>query len=194
MSSLPRFLSHEIAERREAVARIFVEHPDLREIQNDLDHRLRHGPVRSAVKLALLVGESGCGKTTLIRDFVARKNRAGGPRVLYALLPVPCTIKGTTSELLRRLGDPLCDRTSTTSRNTARIVHQLHEQDIRLLIIDETQHLIDHDRDKILRQTTDWIKTLLDEARTPVLCVGLPNSLDVIKSNKQLERRTNKVI
>ena len=192
--AMSRFSEQEIAQRQADIAKIYVDHAQLQLIRMELEHRSRYGALGSHGKLTMLIGESGCGKTVTVEAFVAMRNRDPQSRVLCVRLPVPCTIKSVTSETLRQLGDPLCDRNSTASRNSARIIHQLTEQGIRLFIIDEFQHLIDHDRDKVLRQTTDWLKTLLDAAGVPVVCVGLPNSLEVIRSNRQLERRTTKVI
>lgn len=189
----PRFSQKEISERRAVIGGIFVDHPQLKCVHKDLANQLRYGTEGSAAKLTMLLADSGCGKTTAILDFVGKAKKGGRSDVLYISLPVPCTIKGMTCEMLRRLGDPLWDRTSTVSRNSFRIIHQLREQKLRLLIIDEFQHLIDHDRDRVVHLTTDWLKTILDEAGVPVVCVGLPKSIEVIRANAQLERRTSKV-
>lgn len=194
MRDTPRFSEREIAERQAAVARVFVDHAQLECIRNHLDRLMHQRSVGTSARLTLLLANTGCGKTSAIQDFLAQSEGDFRTKALYVSLPVPCTIKAMTSEMLRQLGDPLCDRNTTASRNSFRIIHQLKQQGKLLLIIDEFQHLIDHDRDKVQRQTTDWLKTLLDRAGVPVVCVGLPNSLEIIRSNSQLERRTTKVI
>jgi GTPase SAR1 family protein len=193
MNHRPRFQESEIAARLKAISQVFVDHAELASIRSALRNQMRYGISGRSAKLMLFLAEAGCGKSTLIRDFIAQEQGRTPPDLLYVSLPVPCTIKGMTSEMLRRLGDPLCDRSTTATRNSFRIVHQLQHQNKRLIIIDEFQHLIDHDRDRVLRLATDWLKTLLDEAGVPVVCVGLPNSIEIIRSNKQLERRTTKV-
>jgi hypothetical protein len=194
-----RFDDGEIAKRIAGAQSIFVDYSETIRVREEIATRLHFGLGGVCARLTLFIGPTGCGKSAVIKDYLVERASAdcGSSRnapILYVSLPRPCTIKGMTSAILEALGDPLCYQTSTTWKNSSRITHQLREQQYSLLIIDEFQHLIDLDRGKVHLQATDWLKTLLDNAGVPVICVGMPNSVDVIRQNPQLTRRTTRVI
>ncbi|MDP3273090.1 MAG: ATP-binding protein [Bosea sp. (in: a-proteobacteria)] len=149
----------------------------------------------SAARLTVLCAPSGAGKTRTIERIMKELNdNALGHKVLHVPLPPQCAIKAMTAEFLRALGDPLADRVSTAARNTARIVQRVQELRFKLIVIDEFQHLLDRDSNRIASASTDWLKSMLDRAAVPVMCVGLPETLTILRSNEQLERRMTKVI
>ena len=193
-----RFTDGEIVQRSAAIAAIMVTYSQVQMVEAALHDRILMGVGGHSARLALLLAESGCGKTTAIESFTSKTNAdpayAGVPRpVLKVRLPAPCNIKSMTTTLLDGLGDPLAHQTSTIPRNTSRIVQQLGNQGVRLMIIDEFQHLSEN-RKANPAELTDWLKVLLDAARIPVCCVGLPTALAVVMSNTQLARRTSRVI
>ena len=195
---MARFSQSVIAGRFAAIQDIMVSYGQVEMVENALRQRMLMGVGRQSARLALLLAESGCGKTTAIRSFMAAvaldASYAGVPRaVLCVSLPVPCTIKSMTSRLLEGLGDPLAHQTSTVDRNSSRIILQLRNQGVRMIVIDEFQHLSEQAKTPH-SELTDWLKALLDQAGVPVCCVGLPSAQSVIMSNTQLARRTSRVI
>jgi len=196
-----RFTQDEIDARKAKIENIYIDHSQCRMVRQQLKSRLKSGtlPAGPAAKLTLLMADTGTGKSSTIEDFIRQTcpgseiNAPDSP-ILYVSLPMPCTIKGMTEEILEALGDPLSQCTSTASRNSNRIIKIMTARKLRLFIIDEFQHLIDSDRSKILHATTDWLKVLLDKAKIPVVCVGLPNAIQIINSNAQLERRVTRYI
>lgn len=193
-------LEHEDALRIEKLGHIFVEHRQTYAVTQELEW-LHTGPKKSwGGTLTLLMGDSGSGKTTIVHRYTERYppslSEHGTTRpVLYVRLPRPCSIKTMASAILNELGDPYAERSNrTTNLLTSRIVTQLRGQGVGLLIIDEFQHLIDPDRDRVQKEAADWIKVLLDEAKIPVVCVGMPKSVNILAANTQLNRRTAKRI
>jgi type II secretory pathway predicted ATPase ExeA len=196
-----RFTQDQIDERKARIENIYIDHEQSRSVRQKLKTRLKSGtlPAGPAAKLTLLTAETGTGKSSTIEDFIRQTCPGSGinsseSSILYVSLPMPCSIKGMTEEILEALGDPLSQCTSTASRNSTRIIKIMTARKLRLFIIDEFQHLIDSDRSKILHATTDWLKVLLDKAKVPVVCVGLPNAIQIINSNAQLERRVTRYI
>ncbi len=201
MTKAAKYISRDdIRKRLEAIGKIFIQHDETKRTFKELRNRLDFHTSGSCSKLTLMLAPSGAGKTSAIKDFRTQQMIAAGgldidaTDILYASLPPDCTIKAMTERLLVALGDPLPSHLSTASRNSNRIVQLITGKGYRLVIIDEFQHLIDADRAKVAAVTTDWLKDVLDRTNTPVVCVGLPRAIQVIRSNEQLERRTTKII
>jgi len=203
MMSAPvrRYTDEHIAEARVSVTKIFVYYKQTNEVLDEFLRRFRAGAaasktdLSSSARLTVLCAPSGTGKTATIEQIIyGLNNNAQGHRVLHVPLPPQCAIKAMTAEFLRALQDPLADRISTTARNTARIVQRVQEGCFKLIVIDEFQHLLDRDSNRVASISTDWLKSMLDRAGVPVMCVGLPETLAILRSNEQLERRMTKII
>ena len=193
----PRFTKEEIAVRKAGVQSILVEHDQLRRVEDELEMRILVGGGTGAARLAMLVAPSGCGKSTTVKQAKARLERM--PRIaghsalpiLYCSMPAKCSIKTMTTALLQALGDPKADKHGSAGMNSLRIIDLLRNLQVRLVILDEFQHLLSAVNE---REVTDWLKEVLDGAGVPVVCVGLNSSLTVINRNEQVRRRTSKLI
>ena len=62
---------------------------------------------------------------------------------------------------------------------------------IQMVILDELQHVIDPDSEKILKRVSNLLKELINGLQIPIIMVGLPESLAVLTSNRQLGRRVS---
>lgn len=204
---MTRFTDGQITARLCQIEEIYIETAITSKARVELTRRLAsHDASRQArrkPKLTWLLAPSGVGKTTLVETFVADINTPiPGPlqhhdqdcRVLYINLPTPCTIKAMTVEILDGLQDPLSHKHSSTGDNTGRIRALVAERKIRLIILDEFQHLIDPERDKVITSSAQWLKRTIDVTRVPVVCVGLPDSVRIYSQDKQIQRRTTKII
>ncbi len=141
----------------------------------------------------LIKGESGVGKSTLIRRYVERypryRHRCGARvPVFYSSLPAIATIKGVVAKLISDLGDPLATRGSTVQQ-TNRFAHLMRECKVELLILDEFQHLVDARSPKKLSNVADWLKSLINDTHIPVILLGMPWCSDLLRQNPQLQRR-----
>jgi Cdc6-like AAA superfamily ATPase len=141
----------------------------------------------------LITGESGVGKTTLCKKYVERYPRIDLTEktkvpVLLARIPFPATPKNLVTVLLAELGDPLSDKGTTFSK-TKRLFKLLKECEVELIILDEFQHFIDRDSDKVLNTISDWLKQLINESKLPIVLVGLSESIKILEANSQLRRR-----
>lgn len=171
----------------------------LEELRFRLDYALKDSSTSysknlASARLSTVTADSGAGKSTLIQNFLKQvEERQGDNRGILAVsLPAPCTIKTMTVAFLERLGDPIAHKVSATAAsNTMRIINLLKARAIRMIIIDEFQHLLDLDRNTVRQETTDWLKSMLDQSGAEIVCVGLPNTIQVVQSNPQLERRTS---
>lgn len=182
-------------ERKALVERIYVGHPHAKKLLEEIDYCRTHSKVAAEPDGMLITGAQGMGKTTLWRRYASRFPRTktdGG--VIVPVLPVgiqaPATPKSLVTVLLSALGDPACERGSIAAQ-TLRLYSYLEKCQTELLILDEFQHFIDRDSSKILKTISDWLKMLMNEAKLPIVLIGMPVSVRVLDAggNEQLKRR-----
>jgi energy-coupling factor transporter ATP-binding protein EcfA2 len=186
------------AEQRARVAQlkaIYVEYDQTVAVTRRIRQLMAVGGLGNDASISLLTGESGVGKSTVIEAFAAAnppRRSAEGVERPVALQPLftPCTVKAMVVGGLEALEVPCSDRSTLSSLHRL-WVHHLREQDVRLIIADEVQHLLEPGRDRLIHQVADYLKTLLNETRIPILCVGLPSAEMILQENPQLERRSD---
>ncbi len=144
----------------------------------------------------LLVGNTGSGKTTILKTYLQlypRKDTDEGSTVpiIYTLIPPPASVKGLVEAMLKKLGDPLFDK-GTTTKQTSRLYDLLAACQVELIILDEFHHFIDRESNKVLVNVCDWLKSLIINTKIPIILIGLPVSEDILEvDNWQLSRRFN---
>lgn len=183
----------DIHERRLSLEKLRILHPRFKALINEIG-RCHALSVEAAEPRCMVIhGRSGAGKSTLIGAYAEKAPPVqveDGVRipVLVATIPVPATMITMATELLVKLGDPMADR-GTLNTKTLRLKKLLLACSVKIIILDEFQHFIDRDSDKVLRTVSDWLKTLITETRIPVVLTGLSTSLKVLEANEQLRRR-----
>jgi hypothetical protein len=140
-----------------------------------------------------IVGESGGGKTTIISHFASlhqRIDHTWGVEVPVLLAKVPSrpTVKSLADTLLYALGDPFWSSGNTVSKSI-RLREIFKRCHVRLLALDEFQHFVDVRRASIPNDVADWLKEQVEEAKLPIVVLGLERCLEVLKQNEQLRRR-----
>ncbi|WP_428249813.1 TniB family NTP-binding protein [Ferrovibrio sp.] len=171
-----------------------VIHTDkLQEIHRRFDHARALSKIAAEPYCSLVVGESGAGKSSIIREYLRQHRPSRQPDgmiipVLSVTTPSQATMGSVASAFLAALGDPLPDKGNIDSR-TRRIRKLLKQCQTEIVILDEFQHFIDRDREKVLFTVSDWLKNLISEARLPIVLVGLEQSRRVLAANEQLRRR-----
>ena len=142
----------------------------------------------------LLVGPTGAGKTTLAASY-ARKYPAIFTETV-TLRPVVMTSTPSTANvhnlimaLLEALGDPGAIKGSIGAKERRLIKYFKETCKVELLILDELQHFVDRDNQKILLNASNWLKTFIKETKVSCLLVGLQDDAEeVVNSNPQLAR------
>lgn len=140
-----------------------------------------------------ILGPSGSGKSTVIDEFARLypdiETDSGVIRhVLVVETPTIPTLKAMASAVLKALDDPLYSR-GTEIQMSDRIIVLLKAQEVRLIIFDEMQNLIDRDSLKLNSKTADWLKGLINKARVPTVIAGLEQTEQLFSGNEQLRRR-----
>ena len=139
--------------------------------------------------------DTGAGKSTLKDEYTRRYPRKETEigtvvEVLSSSIPPKATISGTAGNLLRDLGDPMYER-GTIDSKTARLQKFLKDCQVKLIMLDEINHLYDRDSEKSLKLIADWLKTLIIESNIPIVALGLSVAENVFNPtiNPQLSRR-----
>lgn len=140
-----------------------------------------------------LIGDTGTGKTTLIENFVQSKKRIEHPEftevpVLYVEVPAKCSVKMLAALMLRNLGSPFWNRGDEVER-TDQLITLLKGCRVRMIVVDEVNHLADRGAEKSHYHVGDWIKQLIRLSRLPVVLAGTSAASILWETNEQLADR-----
>ncbi len=172
---------------------VFVCYQRIEEPLKMIERCRRGGRARSDTEGVALFGTTGSGKTSLAKYFQKHLNshpgnNPGNMQFLYVVVPSSATTKMLVSELLEVVKDPLAWR-GTCSQQTARLIRRVKDLGVELIFIDEWQHLIDQESQRLLSNTLDWIKNLLIRTGIAVVLLGQPEAEKVLDACSQLSRR-----
>ena len=183
----------------ERLANFYVPHPGLKGISQGIRELVKYGNIgmyaRRPARSATIVGESGSGKSRLLseisRQFPAYiENGIPVYRILLVSVPSNATVKGLNAAINRAMGvqEPFAME-GTETQQTEIMLTRLKEYKVRLLVLDEVQHLF-KDGKKIIQKVSDHIVALLNNRVCPVLVVGTGRALDIFDLIPEQRRRS----
>lgn len=182
-------------ERCAMVERIFIKHGRFERLTELIEHCHRYSKIAAEPECMFIGGYAGTGKTTLQDHYARRFPRAvleerSVVPVLRGRVPQRASDKTLVTALLRSIGDPASERGSSYNQTT-RLRSFMRDCGTEILILDEFQHFIDKDSQKVLKNISDWLKNLIDETRTPIILCGMPYADEILDApgNEQLKRR-----
>ncbi|WP_259398512.1 TniB family NTP-binding protein [Pseudoalteromonas sp. SR44-5] len=161
---------------------VFIEYPIITTVFNDFD-RLRLGKGLAGEKPCMLLnGDTGTGKTALIKQYKERHlpqfiNGVMNHPVLVSRIPSNPTLESTLAELLKDLGQVGSTERKLRvngTRLTTSLIKCLKTCGTELIIIDEFQELIEHNQGKKRREIANRLKYINDEAGVSIVLVGMP--------------------
>lgn len=146
----------------------------------------------------MIIGASGLGKSTAIRLFKEQYSKPATEThsyqtVVSVITPENGTVKSMTCALLKALGCPTPDRGSAHSM-FIRAVKLIENLDTKIIIFDEIQHLTEKNAQKKTQPVINFVKNLMSETNCPVVLVGMPDAVDLLTLDEQIERRFSKSI
>lgn len=193
MNDLERSLDKSEMERYARVTRIYIEYPRFGKISRALDESFELSRVDENPLCMMITGQTGVGKSYLIKHFLQKYPEAVRERgyqipVLYVSMPLPAKIKGAMTEFLRSLHVPNPSEGTPEDMRT-RLYTFIKKCKVRLIIIDEFQHLLKSGNKQQITEIADWVKSLLNETKLPMVLVGTPEAQQVLDYSPQLERR-----
>jgi hypothetical protein len=141
-----------------------------------------------------ILGPSRAGKTTTSRKFMERypdiETEEGlTKQILYCEVPCPPALSSLPTTLLYALGDPLYDKGRNIAQRTLRLENLLIDCGVKMIILDEVQHLVEGTTPRQQRQASDWFKNIINKTKIPVVFSGLDSSSLIFEVNSQLKAR-----
>lgn len=189
-----KLLSMTVDEKEEYVDKMVIVYPLMKEILSEIEECRKSSNRLSEVKSMFISGGSRYGKTVITRVYMRNypdivTEEATFKPVLYVKVPAPAYLGALKSAVLKYLGDPFYDKVLRGYQIDARIANLLEKCKVRLIILDEFQHLVEGNRHKVLVDSSDWFKNLIDDCGISVVFTGLPYGERVLTENEQLGNR-----
>ena len=141
-----------------------------------------------------IFGESGVGKSTLIRKFVAAHQGTRTSTQTYSpiiVVTVPPKPSGTSlcSAILNGLNDPFASNRDTEDKKRGRAIHLIKKCETSVIILDEMQHFTNRWNNKVAHDAADSLKSIVDETNVMMVIAGLEYGKSLFVQNEQLRRR-----
>jgi energy-coupling factor transporter ATP-binding protein EcfA2 len=179
-------------ERMAYVETIRIWYPRMRALYDAIAQAHDLNAVSAEPQCLMLVGPTGVGKSTVLRSYTAAHPRQPRPEVdslpiLEVTVPARATIRNFATKLLSAVGDPLADR-GTVGSMEARLLRFLRACAVEVLVVDDLQHFVDRDSERVLHDVSNWLKNLVKETHIACVIAGLPEAEQVLRANAQLGR------
>ena len=184
-----------MTERLKIANQIYVSYPRFKAILSAIEYCHHFSCCKDEPECMFLSGPTGVGKSTIYRTYASKYPRQVTTEgttvpILAITIPAPVTVKTVVTKMLWELGDPAYEK-GTIGNQTIRLIGLIKDCGVELIILDEFQHFIDRDSEKVLKTVSDWLKTLILDTNLPIILIGLPEAEQVLqlKSHSQLSRR-----
>lgn len=181
-----------------SVRRAFIQFDHVKAILAKLKDLVETDFDQGEPDILFIVGDPGTGKTWLVKRFAANYPRIETPDrtivpVLVANVPAKCTLKRLPGAILQALDSRLWNVGDEEQRS-----HQLEtllkKCGVKLVILNEANHLIDRGKEKSHYLLADWIKQTSERTGVPFVLVGIPRLKVLLDVNGQLADRVREVV
>lgn len=182
-------------ERIEVIRALHVNHKETDDCFSLFDRLVARSRQLPEPRCLMLIGDTGLGKSTILRKYRDKRpstledNCIIRP-ILYVSLPVKATILATATAMLDALETPGSEKGTQISR-TKRVEQQLRIQRVEIVLVDETQHVVEASGEKTLYKVGDFFKDLAKKTGIPFVLAGMPSTRGMALGNPQLLRLTN---
>src|SRR5471032_1324748 len=182
----------------QTMKRSFVKFPHVASLIKKLDQLVQQKWQDEEADNIFVLGDSGVGKSRLLQKFrgthlpIVHMEYTEVP-VLYVRVPPNGNASALASAMLLELGSPFWDRGKI--KDLTQQLHCLLKQcKVKVILLDEVNHLVDKGGIKTHHYTADWLKVLLDESQIPMVMAGIPRAIRLLNANDQLRSRFREII
>lgn len=177
------------AERIALIYRIRVWYPRMKTIYDELVRAYDMTPLTPDPDCVAVLGRFRTGKTTLVDSFCNQHPRVVGEEttevpVLKVVVPAKASMGNMLTSLLASLGDPLAERGSIGVKYH-RLERFIADCGVRMVILDEANHFVDRDSQRVLHDVSNTMKNLVKTHNLACVLVGLPYTEEVLRVNEQ---------
>ncbi|MBU1295738.1 MAG: TniB family NTP-binding protein [Gammaproteobacteria bacterium] len=173
----------------------FCLYAPVREVLADLESLYQSAEIGGDQLSMLLCGDTGTGKSALIRYFSETKNQNQSESlpILLSRVPSKLTVEDTTRQLLGDLGvfgssSHRYKNTQSDAHLTSRLLDALRVKNTKLIIINEFQELIEFKGARDRQAIGNRLKLISEEAGVPIVLAGMP-WIDEILNDSQWASR-----
>ncbi len=137
----------------------------------------------------LITGEIGTGKSTMVAHFLQNVLSAKG--ILAINMPIRATIKNFIHTLFEKLGKENSDEKGKFSlaNLTSRLIYEIKEQEIHLIIIDDFELVLDSNNQKVNQDVLNLLANIQSATNVSIVALGLPICHVLLTQNPKLARR-----
>lgn len=173
----------------------FCLYPSVCEVLADLEALYQSAEIGGDQLSMILSGDTGTGKSALIRYFSEKKNhnQSESLPILLSRVPSKLTVEDTTRQLLSDLNvfGSSSHRHKSNQNDahlTSRLLDALRVKGTKLIIINEFQELIEFKGARDRQAIGNRLKLISEEAGVPIVLVGMP-WIDEILNDSQWASR-----
>jgi len=176
-------------EKLAQIYRIRVWYPRMRTIYEEIVRAFEVNSLTPEPECIALLGQFRTGKTTIVDSFCEQHPRKIGDKtthvpILKAVVPAKASMGTLLTALLGSLGDPLADRGSMGAKSH-RLNQLIPDCGVQMVVLDEANHFVDRDSQKVLHDVSNTMKNLVKEHNVACVLVGLPYTEEVLRVNEQ---------
>lgn len=180
-----------------SIRNAFIRIPRVEEIMRRIEELFAYQCKWEEPEHLVLIGEPGVGKSTLLRRYVATHTRVEHQEfteipTLYVGVPAACSIKKLAGEMLLAMGSPYWNRGGEPER-THQLLTLLRACKVRLIVLDEVNHLVERGSAKTHYAVGDWIKQISEQSGVSFVLTGTPMAEQLLITNEQLRGRFSEV-
>lgn len=179
---------------------IVVRHPSFNDAVEIIENFMQVGNESGIHTGARLIAPSGVGKSLLLQHLINFDSHTNpynlNPRIISTSLKENPSVSQLQGDLLRLFGYPLQGISRNSNNNDVNqiLVRAIIENKVKLLGLDEFQHIFLNGGLKVATVVIDWLKRLMNSTNIPVLLMGT-EMLDRLGSvDAQLTSRVPTVI
>ncbi|MDG3442875.1 ATP-binding protein [Nitrospirillum amazonense] len=190
------FTPQEITQIANRLKSLHIPHESASAAHSGFDWIKNYGSLGSSSAGMLLTGPPGSGKTSTIHAWMGRFGTDRGARsdekpVAYAKITGgPVTYRSIALDLLGAFGEEMIVlRRDTQQTLRQRIALYASVLKTSVLFIDEAQLIVSSKNEKVIREITEWLKTILNDVKVGFVFCGSDGFWEIFRTNDSLYRR-----